>query len=108
MTPTTIDVPHKLGRDAAKARIAARTGELKSHLPAFARVQSRWTGDYKLQLDIGAMGQDVAATLDIQERVIRVSLMLPPMLAMMSGLIESAVRAKGGELLLGDDSGQSA
>lgn len=105
LTPTTIDVPHQLGRDAAKARVAGRIGELKGHLPAFAKVSSSWSADYRMKLDIGAMGQEVAATLDIEERVIRVTLMLPPMLAMMSGFIESAVRTKGGELLLGDDGG---
>lgn len=105
MAPTTIDVPHKLGREAAKARIASRIGELGDHLPAFAEVRSRWTGEHRMELDVAALGQDVAATLDIEESVVRVTLMLPQMLAMMRGAIEAAVRATGGRLLLGDDSG---
>lgn len=103
MSPTKIDLPHKLGRNVAKARIGSRIGELTDHLPAFAEVRSRWTGDYRMELDVTALGQDVAATLDIEDAVIRVSLMLPPMLAMMSGVIEASVRATGGQLLLGDD-----
>lgn len=104
MTPTTIDIPHKLGREAAKARIAARIGELNDHLPAFAEVSSRWTSEYRLELAIALLGQNVAASLDIEEQVVRVAVTLPPMLSMMSGVIESAVRAGGERLLLPDDS----
>lgn len=103
MAPTKIDVPHQLGREAAKVRIGSRIGELANYLPAFAEVRSHWTGEYRMELDVAALGQDVAATLDIEERVVRVTLTLPPMLAMMSGVIEAAVRTTGGQLLLGDE-----
>lgn len=103
--PARIDVPHTLGREAAKTRIDSRIGELGNHLPAFAEVRSRWTEEHRMEIDVAMLGQDVTATLDIEERVIHVALMLPPMLAMMRGAIEAAVRTTGGQLLLGDESG---
>lgn len=105
MDATRIDLPHTLGREAARERIGARIGELGDHLPGFAEVRSRWTGEYRMEIDIAMLGQHVAATLDVEERVVRVALTLPPMLAMMRGVIESAVRATGGRLLIGDESG---
>lgn len=104
-TPTRIEVPHTLGREEAKERIGSRIGELADHLPAFAEVRSRWTGEHRMEIDVAMLGQNVATGLDIEDRVVRVTLMLPPMLAMMRGAIEAAVRTTGGRLLLGDDSG---
>ena len=102
MSPMTVDIPHKLGKSGAKARIAGRIGEVDKHLPGNATVKSRWTGEHRLQLDISALGQDASAGIEIEEAYVRVTMLLPPLLAMMGGVIESAVKAKGGQLLLGD------
>ena len=100
MTPVTIDVPHRLGRDGARERIRSRVGELGTHLPGgMAEVRSSWPGDYEMALDVAAMGQEVATRLEIQDTLVRVHLLLPPMLAFFSGLIGSAVRDQGAKLL---------
>ncbi|MDB5717412.1 MAG: hypothetical protein JWM38_839 [Sphingomonas bacterium] len=57
-----------------------------------------------MALEVAAMGQRLSATLDVEDRLIRVSLVLPPMLGFMSGAISAAVQRKGAELLLGDKS----
>ncbi|SFR83666.1 polyhydroxyalkanoic acid system family protein [Sphingomonas jatrophae] len=102
--PTVVDLPHSLGRAEAKRRVAARLGELPGHLPGgAAEVHSTWRSEHELALDIAAMGQRLSATLDIQDRIIRVTMALPPMLAFMAGAISAAVQKKGSQLLLGKD-----
>lgn len=100
MQPVTIDVPHRLGRDGARARMQARVGELASHMPGgVAEVASSWPGPYEMALEIGAMGQRVSARLEVLDTLVRVHLTLPPMLAFFSGMIGAAVREGGAKLL---------
>ena len=101
----TIDVPHRLGRDGARARLRSRVGELKDHIPGgMATVASSWPTEDEMALEIGAMGQTVSARLEVQETLVRVHLVLPPMLAFFSGMIGAAVR-EGGTRMLEDKSG---
>jgi len=100
---TQIDLPHTLGRDEARRRMQARIGELPAHIPGgVADVRSSWPADYRMALEVAALGQRVAAVIDVEDRLIRVSLELPPMLRFASGAIEAAVQRKGRDLLLGD------
>ncbi|HEX8445856.1 MAG TPA: polyhydroxyalkanoic acid system family protein [Sphingomonas sp.] len=102
--PTIIDLPHSLGREEARRRIRSRIGELPAHIPGgVATVQSRWDGEDRMTMQVAAMGQEVTATLDIQDAVVRVSLILPAMLSFFTGAITAGVKAKGADLLLGDD-----
>jgi Putative polyhydroxyalkanoic acid system protein (PHA_gran_rgn) len=103
MAPLTVDIPHSLGKAAAKARIAGRIGELDRHLPGKASVRAHWAGEYRLEIHVGAMGQEASVGVEIEEARVRVTMLLPPLLAMFGRAIEAAVRAKGGKLLLGDD-----
>lgn len=100
MTPVTVDVPHRLGRDGAKARLQSRAGELGSHMPGgMAQVRSSWPAPYEMALEIAAMGQTITARLEVQEALVRVHMVLPGMLAMFSGLIGNAVKESGARLL---------
>jgi hypothetical protein len=98
---TQIDLPHTLGREEARRRIKARIGELPGHMPGgAAEVRSSWPDEYRMALDVAALGQSVSAMLDIEESRIRISLELPPMLRFAAGAIEAAIRRKGDSLLL--------
>lgn len=96
--PITVDLPHNLGAEEAKRRIAANMGSLTGHLPAGAAVVPVWEGN-RLKLDIGAMGQELSAGIDVEERVVRVSVLLPPALAFFSKAIEAGLQRSGGALL---------
>lgn len=99
-TPLVIDLPHKLGREEARRRIKARLGDLERHLPGGnGTVATSWTGEDQLAVRAHALGQDVAATVDIGDDVVRVALALPFMLSFMSGPIKSAIQTKGAKLL---------
>jgi hypothetical protein len=100
--PVDVELPHKLGREEARRRIADNIHKLKDHIPGgAAHVQSAWSGD-QLSLDITAMNQKVAALIDVQETVVRCRVMLPGMLAFFAGPIEAALNRKGSDLLLED------
>lgn len=96
--PIIVDLPHKLGAAEAKRRIAGNLGTLAGRLPAGAQVSSEWQGD-RLELDVGALGQRIDARLDVQEKLVRVTVLLPPALAFFGAAIEAGLRQSGGALL---------
>lgn len=101
-TPIVVDVPHRLTRDEVRRRLGGRVGELPAHIPGgIATVRSEWPGEDRMAIDVTAMGQTIAATLDIQDTAVRVSFTLPPLLSFMSGPISAAIKSRGAQLLLG-------
>jgi hypothetical protein len=98
-SPIVVDLPHNLGAEEAKRRIARNIGRLGDHIPGgAAKVDSSWTGD-RLDLRIAAMGQDVSARIDVQETLVRLEVMLPPFLSFFAKQVESLIRRQGTELL---------
>jgi hypothetical protein len=104
--PISVDIPHRLGAEEARRRIAANVGGLGARLPAGAEVASAWEGD-QLRLDVAALGQRIDAAIDIGENVVRVSVLLPPALAFFGKAIEAGLR-RGGPKLLEDRSARKA
>ena len=96
--PIIVDLPHKLGAAEAKRRIAGNLGTLAGKLPAGAAVSSAWEGD-RLALDVAALGQRIDARLDVQEKLVRVTVHLPPALAFFGAMVEAGLRQSGGALL---------
>ncbi|HUP68004.1 MAG TPA: polyhydroxyalkanoic acid system family protein [Sphingomicrobium sp.] len=96
--PIDVDLPHKLGKDEARRRIADNIHKLSEHIPGGAQVQSGWTGD-QLSLQIAAMGQAVNATIDVAESNVHLRVLLPGMLGMFAGAIQGALQKKGNVLL---------
>jgi putative polyhydroxyalkanoic acid system protein len=96
--PIQVDLPHNLGAAEAKRRIERNFGRLTEHLPGQAQVSERWEGD-RLALEIAALGQELAASIDVEERRVRVSVILPPALAFFGKAIEAGLRSSGPALL---------
>lgn len=95
-------MPHKLGRDEARRRLADNIHKLKDHIPGGAsHVDSAWAGN-RLTLNVHAMGQSVEALIDVEESNVHCRIQLPGMLALFAGPIEAMLKAKGGDLLLED------
>ena len=100
--PIDVDLPHKLGREEARRRIAGNFHKLRDHIPGGAsHIDEQWSGD-RLNLTVHAMGQAVEAVIDVGEANVHCRIQLPGMLAMLSGPIEAMLRAKGSDLLLED------
>jgi hypothetical protein len=96
--PVIVDLPHSLGQEEARRRIERNIGKLTDHIPGGATVSSSWTGNL-LSLDIGAMGQQVAARIDVQEKLVRLEVMLPPSLAFFGGMMEGLIKRQGAQML---------
>ena len=96
--PIDVDLPHNLGKDEARRRIANNIHKLEQHIPGGAQVQSGWSGD-QLNLQVAAMGEAVNATIDVMESKVHVKVLLPGMLGMFSGVIQAALQKKGNVLL---------
>jgi putative polyhydroxyalkanoate system protein len=96
--PIDIDLPHNLGKDEARRRIANNIHKLQEHIPGGANVQSSWAGD-QLNLQVAAMGEAVNAMIDVQETKVHLKVLLPGMLGMFSGVVQAALQKKGSVLL---------
>lgn len=96
--PVSIDVPHTLGAAEAKRRVQANLGTLGGKLPAGATMRPAWEGD-RLRLDIGVLGQQALAMLDILDDRVRIQVQLPPALAFFRQAIEAGLRQSGAALL---------
>ncbi|MGN6121935.1 MAG: polyhydroxyalkanoic acid system family protein [Sphingomonas oligoaromativorans] len=102
----TIEIPHTLGREEVRRRLANRIGELPQHIPGgVARMTTDWPDRDRMTLHLVALGQSANATIDIEDRIVRVKLILPPILSFMTEAISAAIRRGGEELLLPDHSG---
>lgn len=96
--PIELDLPHSLGKQEARRRIADNIHRLSDHIPGGATVQSGWTGD-RLDLSIAAMGEQIQGSLDVMENKVHFKLALPGMLGMFSGAIAGVLKSQSGLLL---------
>ena len=102
--PIEVDLPHKLGKEEARRRIANNVHRLQDHIPGgSAHVESMWVGD-ALNLNIHAMGQAVQAEITVQDAFVRCKVLLPGMLAIFAPAIQAALTRKGSDVLLEDKS----
>ena len=101
--PIEVDIPHSLGKDEARRRIANNIHRLHEHIPGAAQVESGWTGD-QLNLKVTALGDCVQSAIDVEETRVRVKVLLPGLLGMFGGPIQAMLRSKG-NLLLEDNRG---
>lgn len=98
--PLVVLVPHQLGREGARRRLEEGVGQLKAKFgDKLAGIDERWAGD-RLDVVVRALGQSVAAGLDVAEDHVKVEVQLPWMLAMIAGKAKSLIQ-KEGRLLLG-------
>lgn len=96
--PIEIDLPHRLGRAAARARIEAGIGKLASFIPGGTVREQRWEGD-TLVLTIEAMAQRVGARLTVLDDKIHAVFDLPPFLALFAEKIRAKLQKDAPKLL---------
>ena len=96
--PVVLDIPHKLGRDVARARLAGGISKIAEVVPGGGQVEQRWEGD-TLHFTVSAMGQQVASRLQVYEDRVHAEVHLPPMLALFAGKVREKLAEKGSMLL---------
>ena len=87
--PISLDIPHKLGRAGARARLEGRIGSLADTFPGGGTVVHRWEDD-TLIFNVQAMGQSIASRLDVHDAHVHAVIDLPPLLS----LFAERIRAK--------------
>ena len=70
--PIKVDLPHKLGRDEARRRIANNIHKLKDHIPGRRRARRFDMDRRRLDLTVHAMGQAVETRIGVEETKVRV------------------------------------
>lgn len=96
--PIRIDIPHQLGREAARERIARGIGKLADLVPGGAVTEHQWDGD-RLSFAVEAMGQRVVSRLDVLDTSVHAEFDLPPMLALFAGRIRDKLAREAPKLL---------
>src|SRR5690349_3376728 len=101
--PITINIPHALGKDEARRRIATGfdrlqpqiTGGMSGKLIAF---QKWWEGDC-LHFEGSALGQKITGRFEIRDDSVQAELNLPEILAAIADAIRRKLQAEGRKLL---------
>ena len=96
--PITVDIPHKLGKAGAKARMESEVGRLSGKIPAGRVTEHRWEGDTMIVV-VEALGQRVTSRMEVRETSIHAVFELPPLLAMFAGAIKGRLERDGTKLL---------
>ena len=96
--PITLEIPHKLGLAAARARVDGGIGKLAGMFPGGAAVDHRWEGD-TMHFTVAAMGQRVASRLTVSEAKVRAEIDLPPFLALFADKIRAKLAKEAPKLL---------
>jgi hypothetical protein len=103
LEPIVITISHQLGRDEAWRRLNEGLGYVRAQLAPFAHsINYSWIG-YRLDFGLSAIGQSINGRIDVEERLVRVALGLPPLLHLFSKPIIDRIRGEG--VLLLDKSG---
>lgn len=94
--PITITIPHQLGRDEARRRIAEGFQKIGGQFGASAAkaMKTSWEGD-RMVFSVKAMGQSVTGHVDVSDAVVAMEVMLPAMLAMMAAAVKDRVQHEG-------------
>jgi hypothetical protein len=96
--PVKLDIPHRLGRDAARTRIAGGIGKLADMFPGGGALEQHWEGD-SLHFTLAIMGQRVASRLDVFDAHVHAEVDLPPMLALFAAKIREKLAKDAPKLL---------
>ncbi len=96
--PITLDIPHTLGRDTARARIDGGIDKLAGMFPGGGQVEKHWEGE-SLHFTITAMGQKVKGRLEPKEESVHAELQLPLMLQMFAAQVREKLAKEAPKLL---------
>lgn len=96
--PITVDIPHKLGRAGARQRLDQGTGKLAEIIPGGNVTQRKWEGD-TLHFVVEAMGQRLAAKIEVHEARVHAVLELPPFAALFAAKFKDKLLGVGTKLL---------
>ena len=89
-SPISLDIPHKLGKVAARDRLDRGIGKIGTRMPGGGQVRHAWDGD-AISFTVTAMGQTMRCTATVFDDKVHAVVDLPPMLALFAGKIRDAL-----------------
>lgn len=96
--PIKMEIPHKLGRETAKARVDGGIDKVAGMLPGGAKVDHHWEGD-TMHVTVALLGQRVASRLAVEEGKIRAEVDLPMFLAFFADKIRAKLAREAPKML---------
>lgn len=99
-TPITVTIPHKLGREEARARLVAGFDQLKQQIAGVpvAHFHQAWAGD-ELSFNAQAMGQTITGRIHVADRHLRIEVDLPALLVGLADKIAGNLKRRAALLL---------
>jgi hypothetical protein len=98
----TVNIPHALGKEEARRRIADGFASMQRRMPygligAFS-FRERWEGD-RLHFEGGALGQNICGRLDFLADSVQIQVDLPVILAAIANRIVAKLKQETQKLL---------
>lgn len=94
-----ITIPHRLGAEEAKKRIAGRMDMLRhDYIDKLGHSECNWNGD-TADLRVSVLGQTVAGTIQVLNDALRIEVRLPWILAALTGKIQHVLQSNAEESL---------
>ena len=95
-----VPITHNLGRDEARRRLQARSGDIATLMPGgMAEVTVNWPSEDRMDLCVKAMGKTVDSYIEVGDSAVTVVIDLPPALAFFAPLVRGAVEKNAQKLL---------
>ena len=96
--PVTITLSHEHSKGEVKRRLDENIGQLTSQIGAIAKVEHDWTGD-RLDFRARAMMQSIKGDITVFDDHVRITVVLPALLAGMAEKVSGRLRQQGQILL---------
>ncbi len=97
--PVVVTIEHRSTRAAVKARLDESLGQIRGQLAPFIQVvDEQWNGD-ELQFRLAGLGQTIAGTIGIDDRLVRIEVLLPGLLGAFGGALARRIERQGTLLL---------
>jgi hypothetical protein len=97
--PVVVTIEHGSSKDAVKAKLDASLGEIRSRLgPLAGSIEQQWVGD-ALTFRLAALGQPITGRIDVDDRLVRIEVLLPGLLGYLGDRIAGRVQREGAALL---------
>lgn len=99
MNAITVTVPHDLGVETAKKRLAERIEALRrEYVDKIAQSEVSWAGDVAT-IRVAALGQTATATMTVLPDMVRIEVQLPWLLAKLAGTVQGFISQNAKDVL---------
>ena len=93
-------LPHDLDKATVRERLRSRSHEIADHIPGgMATVETSWPNEDRMDMTVRAMGQDLRGAVELEERQVVFTVVLPPALGFIEPIIEGAIKTTGRKLI---------